>query len=94
MPEYDKQLPLGIKFSNTEVLKGEWEKVYRKFSLQRAERLCNAFKDSSVTLLIIDDEKQTVILKNTRIDMFNDEFTTLKKDPAVIPTRAILGVEF
>ena len=34
----------NFHFSNTEVLRGDWEKVYRLFSLRRAERLGNNFK--------------------------------------------------
>jgi len=83
---------LGLfKFSASEVLKGEWEKVYRRFSLQRAERLGNAFK-GKVRIIFRTNDNETKIV-DTTIWATSDDHISLKGGQS-IPVRAILGVEF
>ena len=83
---------LGLfKFSSSEVLKGEWEKVYRKFSLQRAERLGNSFKGKVKIIFRTHDNETRVV--DTTIWSANDDHISLKGGQS-IPVRAILGIEF
>jgi len=83
---------LGLfKFSQTEVLFGEWEKIYRKFSIQRAERLGNAFK-GKVRIIFRTHDNETKVV-DTTIWAASDDHVSIKGGQS-IPVRAILGVEF
>lgn len=83
---------LGMfRFSPSEVLKGEWEKVYRRFSLQRAERLGNAFK-GKVRIIFRTHDNETKIV-DTTVWAATEEYVSVKGGMS-IPVKAILGIEF
>ena len=83
---------LGIfKFSNSEVLHGDWEKVYRLFSLRKAERLGNAFK-GKVKIFFKTQENETKVV-DTTVWATSEDHVSLKVGQS-IPIRSILGVEF
>lgn len=81
----------NFRFSATEVLKGELERVYRLFSLQRAERLGNSFK-GKVRIFFRTDDNQTKAV-DTTVWSATEEYVSLKGGIS-IPVRSILGVEF
>lgn len=79
------------RFSATEVLRGDWEKVYRLFSLRRAERLGNNFKGKvKITFRTFTNEIKTI---DTTVWSATDEFVSVKGGMS-IPVRAIMSVEF
>ncbi len=80
-----------FRFSAADVLKGEWEKVYRRFSLQRAEKLGNGFK-GKVKIIFRTSENETKIV-DTTVWSATDDYVSLKGG-MTIPVRAILGIEF
>jgi hypothetical protein len=83
---------LGLfRFSPSEVLKGEWEKVYRHFTLQRAERLGNSFK-GKVRIFFRTHDNETKVV-DTTVWATSDDYVSLKGGHS-IPVRSILGVEF
>lgn len=83
---------LGMfRFSPSEVLKGEWEKVYRNFTLQRAERLGNSFKGKVRIFFRTHDNEIKVV--DTTVWATSDDYVSLKGGMS-IPVRSILGVEF
>jgi len=83
---------LGLfKFSPSEVLKGEWEKVYRRFTLQRAERLGNSFK-GKVKIFFRTHDNETKMV-DTTIWSATDDYVSVKGGMS-IPVKAILGIEF
>lgn len=83
---------LGLfRYSPSEVLLGEWEKVYRQFSLQRAERLGNSFK-GKVKIFFRTSENETKVV-DTTVWAATDEYVSLKGGMS-IPVWAILGIEF
>jgi hypothetical protein len=83
---------LGMfKFSPSEVLKGDWEKVYRSFSLQRAEKLGNSFKGKVKIFFRTHDNETKVV--NTTVWAATDDYVSIKGGMS-IPVKAILGIEF
>ncbi len=80
-----------FRFSTSDVLKGEWEKVYRRFSLQRAEKLGNSFK-GKVKIIFRTHDNETKMV-DTTIWSATDDYVSVKGG-MTIPVRAILGVEF
>jgi hypothetical protein len=80
-----------FRFSAADVLKGEWEKVYRRFSLQRAEKLGNGFM-GKVKIIFRTSENETKIV-DTTVWSATDDYVSLKGG-MTIPVRAILGIEF
>jgi hypothetical protein len=83
---------LGLyRFSSTEVLRGDWEKVYRLFSLRRAERLGNNYKEKvRITFRTFSNEIKAV---DTTVWSATDEYVSIKGGMS-IPVKAILSVEF
>lgn len=80
-----------FRFSASDVLKGEWEKVYRRFSLQRAEKLGNSFKGKVKIIFRTHDNETKVV--DTTIWSATDDYVSVKGG-MTIPVRAILGIEF
>jgi hypothetical protein len=80
-----------FKFSNSEVLSGDWEKVYRLFSLRKAERLGNAFKGKVKIFFKTQDNETRVV--DTTVWSTTEDHVSLKGGQS-IPVRSILGVEF
>ncbi len=80
-----------FRFSAADVLKGEWEKVYRRFSLQRAEKLGNSFK-GKVKIIFRTSENETKMV-DTTVWSATDDYVSVKGG-MTIPVRAILGIEF
>jgi hypothetical protein len=80
-----------FRFAPTEVLKGDWEKVYRLFSLRRAERLGNSFK-GKVRIFFRTHDNETKVV-DTTVWATTDDYVSLKGGVS-IPIRSILGVEF
>ena len=78
-------------FSSTEVLRGDWEKVYRLYSLRRAERLGNNFKGKvRITFRTFSNEVKSV---DATVWSASDDYVSVKGGMS-IPVRAILSVEF
>jgi hypothetical protein len=81
----------NYRFSSTEVLRGDWEKVYRLFSLRRAERLGNNFKGKvRIVFRTFSNEIKAV---DATVWSATDEYVSVKGGMA-IPVRAIMSVEF
>jgi len=80
-----------FKFSNSEVLSGDWEKVYRLFSLRKAERLGNAFKGKVKIFFKTNDNETKVV--DTTVWATTEDHVSLKGGQS-IPVRSILSVEF
>ncbi len=83
---------LGLySFSSTEVLRGDWEKIYRLFSLRRAERLGNNYKGKvRITFRTFSNEIKAI---DTTVWSASDEYVSIKGGMS-IPVKAILSVEF
>jgi hypothetical protein len=80
-----------FRFSSSEVLRGDWEKVYRLFSLRRAERLGNNFKGKvRITFRTFSNEIKSV---DATVWSTTDEYVSVKGGMS-IPVRAIMSVEF
>ena len=81
----------NFHFSNIEVLRGDWEKVYRLFSLRRAERLGNNFKGKvRITFRTSGNETKSV---DTTVWSTTEDYVSLKGGMS-IPVRSIVSVEF
>ena len=79
------------QFTSSEVLRGDWEKVYRVFSLQRAERVGKIHGSRvRISFRLIGNELRMV---KAVVNSVNDQFVFLAGGFS-IPLRAILGVEF
>ncbi len=83
---------LGLyRFSSSEVLRGDWEKIYRLFSLRRAERLGNNYKGKvRITFRTFSNEIKAI---DTTVWSATDEYVSIKGGMS-IPVKAILSVEF
>lgn len=79
------------RFSPGEVLSGDWEKVYRLYSLQRAERLGK--KHSSRVRLSFRTLAGETRMVKALVTGFDDQFVHLSGG-YTIPLRAVFGIEF
>ena len=86
-----KEQVSNFRFSATEVLNRELERIYRLFSLRRAEKLGNSFK-GKVRIFFRTHDNQTKAV-DTTVWSATEDYVSLKGG-ASIPVRSILGVEF
>ncbi len=78
-------------FTASDVLRGDWEKMYRVFSLQRAERVGKHHGNRvRISFRLSGNEMRMV---KAVVSSVNDQFVFLAGGYS-IPLQAILGVEF
>jgi len=81
----------NCQFSVVEVLRGDWEKVYRLYSLQRAERLGKLH--SSRVRISFHTQSNEIRMVKAVVNSVNDSFVLLSGGYS-IPLKAVLTVEF